>query len=740
MAKEHEYIGKSRLKQLLGYLKTVLSKKADVDDIPDETTISSWGFTKNKGTVTDVKIGETSYQNEDGEVNLPSYPTTLPASDVPAWAKEDQKPTYTADEVGALPKTTTHLSGDISTTEKGVANGVATLGSDGKVPNSQLPSYSTLTLGETANTAYRGDRGKTAYEHSQSAHAPSDAQANVIESIKVNGATQTVTNKSVDIPVPDVSNVLRSEVPYHGVKTTYKNFKGTVEAENVEVSYVDEQGEQYGGKSVITPGGYKNFIYNSESELYMGKLRLAQYIDDHTECSDIILDPWGDSRITTDMLEIYTAYYEIHASTVIYDDTIFYRGDLVWFNVVDDDLNVVGANAIGNTYLENIGDGTITGAIKEIDTRLDTLAYGEVGGKNLFNEEYPNINDIVKYKTIYVGNGTYTMSTNTPAVDGSANLFFLANKVSSGASTSSNGVYSGKTITVTSTDGYVTIGYRIVNNVSTYNPYNYHTQIEEGTVATPYEPYIPYSVKTLATNQDNLKMLGYTIPQEMSVQNSIMNGVFTQRVSRVDLGSLNWSYTNANSANVNNYYFKASLPDAVSAPGWADVMNLYCSKYKSVSFNTIRGKNKGASLAYNSICICDTSYTDATAFKNAMKEQNVYLYYELATPITKNVDGNEIIGGKIPLTSTSHTVSGSYVRIGDVVTVTGSFVCQNDSSEEVIINAPGIQRNFGIIFRSNNNGSLHKGWSNGAKVNTWQHDGTMVVGHTYNFSFSYICE
>ena len=35
-----------------------------------------------------------------------------------------------------------------------------------------------LVLGETSTTAYRGDRGKTAYDHSQAAHAPSNAQKN----------------------------------------------------------------------------------------------------------------------------------------------------------------------------------------------------------------------------------------------------------------------------------------------------------------------------------------------------------------------------------------------------------------------------------------------------------------------------------------------------------------------------------------------------------------------------------
>lgn len=41
-----------------------------------------------------------------------------------------------------------------------------------------------------------------AYEHSQVAHAPANAQANVIESIKVNGSALTITDKAVDIAVP----------------------------------------------------------------------------------------------------------------------------------------------------------------------------------------------------------------------------------------------------------------------------------------------------------------------------------------------------------------------------------------------------------------------------------------------------------------------------------------------------------------------------------------------------------
>ena len=47
----------------------------------------------------------------------------------------------------------------------GIPNGVAELDSTGRVPSRQLPSY--LALGETSSTAYRGDRGATAWTHSQ---------------------------------------------------------------------------------------------------------------------------------------------------------------------------------------------------------------------------------------------------------------------------------------------------------------------------------------------------------------------------------------------------------------------------------------------------------------------------------------------------------------------------------------------------------------------------------------------
>ncbi len=112
----------------------------------------------------------------------------------------------------------TQMGNKLDTSLKGVNSGLAELDSSGFVPAAQLPSFvddvleyaneaafpgtgesgkiyiaidtlityrwsgsvyviisDTLALGEISTTAYRGDRGKTAYDHSQVAHAPSDA-------------------------------------------------------------------------------------------------------------------------------------------------------------------------------------------------------------------------------------------------------------------------------------------------------------------------------------------------------------------------------------------------------------------------------------------------------------------------------------------------------------------------------------------------------------------------------------
>lgn len=110
--------------------------------------------------VKSITSEDIAYWND--KANMSDIPTSLPASDVKEWAKADKKPTYTASEVGALASTVTHLSGDIAATEKGAASGVATLGTDGKIPSSQLPSYVDDVLEYSAKASFpkTGESGK----------------------------------------------------------------------------------------------------------------------------------------------------------------------------------------------------------------------------------------------------------------------------------------------------------------------------------------------------------------------------------------------------------------------------------------------------------------------------------------------------------------------------------------------------------------------------------------------------
>ncbi len=130
-----------------------------------ESTVSGWGFTKNAGTVTSVKVGSTSYSPSSGVVSLPAYPTTLPASDVYAWAKAATKPSYTLDEVtdGSTRKLSDYVlkSGDTMTGDlvfsrtKGISSYDATSGGTAR-SLMYLSSSNNLIIGSGLNSVSDG--------------------------------------------------------------------------------------------------------------------------------------------------------------------------------------------------------------------------------------------------------------------------------------------------------------------------------------------------------------------------------------------------------------------------------------------------------------------------------------------------------------------------------------------------------------------------------------------------------
>lgn len=108
----------------------------------------------------------------------------------------------------------------------------------------------------------------TAYTHSQSAHAPSNAQANVIEMVKVNGTALTPSSKAVNVTVPTKLSQLTNDAGY---KTTDNNTTYTLGAPtsatngNATIDLVDSGSNK---KSVkITGSGAASVTTNANGEI-----------------------------------------------------------------------------------------------------------------------------------------------------------------------------------------------------------------------------------------------------------------------------------------------------------------------------------------------------------------------------------------------------------------------------------------------------------------------------------------
>lgn len=163
-----------------------------------------------------------------------------------------------------------------------------------------------------------------------------------------------------------------------------------------------------------------------------------------------------------------------------------------------------------------------------------------------------------------------------------------------------------------------------------------------------YEPYRGKSNLELAEEISHkelelteLKMLGWNVPKGCPIQNTVIGNQFTQRVGRVKANTLKWSY---NTASAGHERFVGVLPSewkTITDPDLATTA--YLDGYTSVSANDIymHRADPGFSSGDQYVYIYDSRYNTLTALNNALGDK--YVYYELATPIIKQIDGNEII-------------------------------------------------------------------------------------------------
>lgn len=202
--------------------------------------------------------------------------------------------------------------------------------------------------------------------------------------------------------------------------------------------------------------------------------------------------------------------------------------------------------------------------------------------------------------------------------------------------------YTAKTFTLPN-DGKIGIRIKGAGDVS------YLLQIEEGEEATPYTPYSKSNVDltTEISRKElelaELKMLGWTVPKECPIQNEVNGNQFIQKVCRVDLGSLDWGLSDEA-----RYIFRNSLTEIDNIKAYEDIYtipNAYIYEYIPFGYGPLSAADDLhfaiSNTADHRLVVIDHRYNSVSSFKSAM--QGKYLYYELATPITKQIDGNEVI-------------------------------------------------------------------------------------------------
>lgn len=158
----------------------------------------------------------------------------------------------------------------------------------------------------------------------------------------------------------------------------------------------------------------------------------------------------------------------------------------------------------------------------------------------------------------------------------------------------------------------------------------YDVQLENGDTATNYSPFYQtaYQIPEAIRNLPGYGWSAGTARNYVDYENKR----YVQCVSSVDLGTLDW--TSRLSTVDNSIYVFISNDLNVNNRG----NNGLCSHYDFVTSGIDAAiVKKDKFFYYNplNIAFIDKSYTDATAFKQAM--QGVILYYELANPIVTDI-------------------------------------------------------------------------------------------------------
>ena len=431
-------------------------------------------------TLTKIEIDGTVY-------NVSASPQNIDADDV---SYDNTQSGLTADDLqGAVDEIVADLGGKADSSLIGANNGIAELDSSGKVPSSQLPSYvddvveyasissfpsigesgkiyvaldtnlsyrwggssyveisPSLALGETSTTAYRGDRGKSAYDHATDSSRLTTSQLQGLYKIGVTDEGH----------VSSATAVQKSDITGLGIPaqdTTYSNgdglnLNGTAFSVNTVFSDLQTRTNIASGDSFATIlGKIKKFFADLKTVAFSGSyndltdkptLGTASEkdvpISGNASASQVVMG--NDTRLT-DARPASDVYSWAKQST----KPSYTANEVGLGNVPNVSTNDQTPTFTQASTRENIASGeklsVILGKIMKFFSDLNTIA---------FSGSYNDLSDKPTIPT--VNNGTLTIQKN-----GSNVAAFTANQSENGTA---NIIVPTKTSDLTNDSGFIT--------------------------------------------------------------------------------------------------------------------------------------------------------------------------------------------------------------------------------------------------------------------------------------------